>query len=40
MYPARQMVEEYGDYRYYFVWYSNENIVIKKRRKIRESVRS
>lgn len=40
MYPGRRMVKEYGDYRYFFIWYSNDNIVVYKRRKIRGRVRS
>lgn len=40
MYPGRRMVKEYGDYRYFFIWYSNDNIVVYKRSKIRGIVRS
>ena len=35
MYSGRMMIKECGDYRYHFIWYNEEKVVIYKRTKVR-----
>ena len=40
MYNGREMIKEYGGYRYHFMWFNDEDIVVYKRTKIQSKNRS